>query len=53
MSNGKKFVIRTPLELHQAAKQKAAAEGLTLSDLIRTWLAMWLNGDLPSPIKQL
>lgn len=49
----KRLIVNTTVELHRAAKSKAAAEGLTLSDLIRMWLQLWLNGDLPSPIKQL
>jgi predicted HicB family RNase H-like nuclease len=53
MTDGKRFVIRTPLDLHREALAKAAAEGLSLSDIIRTWLSMWLRGELETPIRQI
>jgi predicted HicB family RNase H-like nuclease len=53
MANGKRFVIRTPLELHRAVLAKAAAEGLSLSDIVRTWLSMWLRGEIVTPIRRL
>lgn len=48
----KKLIVRTPLELHREALKKARCEGLTLSEIIRHWLALWLSGDLPSPLKR-
>lgn len=53
MTDGKRIVVRTPFDLHRAVLAKAAAEGLSLSDIIRTWLSMWLRGELETPIRRI
>lgn len=53
MTDGKRLVIRTPLDLHRAVLAKAASEGLTLSEIIRAWLVAWLRGELQSPIRRI
>ena len=44
----KLLTIRTPKALHEAAKEKAEAEDVTISQVIRWWLRAWLDGDLPT-----
>ncbi len=35
-------------ELRDTAKEKAQAEDISLSQVIRWWLRAWLDGDLPT-----
>jgi predicted HicB family RNase H-like nuclease len=44
-----KLTIRAPRELHEAARAKAEAEDVTISQVIRWWLRAWVRGDLPTP----
>lgn len=53
MQDEKRITVKVPGDLHKLARIKATQEGVSLSDLVRAWLQLWLNGDLPSPIKQL
>lgn len=48
MGEQSKLTIRTPAELHQAAKDKAAAEDVTISQVIRWWLRAWVDGEMPT-----
>jgi hypothetical protein len=43
-----KLTIRIPLELREAAKEKAAREDLTLSQVIRHYLREWIKNDPPT-----
>ena len=38
-----------PRRLHEAAKARAEAEDVTLSQVIRWWLWAWVRGELPTP----
>ena len=42
------LTVRTPKDLHRAAKAKAEAEDVTISQLVRWWLRAWVDGDLPT-----
>lgn len=44
----KLLTIRTPKDLHEAAKVKAEAEDVTLSQVVRWWLRAWIDGELPT-----
>jgi hypothetical protein len=46
--NNIRLTILAPKELHDAAKAKADAEDVTLSQVIRWWLRAWVRGDLPT-----
>jgi predicted HicB family RNase H-like nuclease len=49
-----KMTIRIPRELHKAAKVKAAESDVTLSEVVREFLRMWMAGqiELPSQAKE-
>lgn len=47
-----RLTVVAPKELHEAAKAKADAEDVTLSQVIRWWLWAWVRGDLPTPSPQ-
>jgi len=40
-----RMTIRVPRELHEAAKAKAAAEDVTISQLVRWYLRAWVQGE--------
>ena len=44
--NEVKLTIRVPKELHEAAKAKAEADDITLSQAIRWYLRAWVQGEL-------
>ena len=43
-----KMSIELPRELRQAAQEKADAEDVAISQVIRWWLRAWLDGELPT-----
>jgi predicted HicB family RNase H-like nuclease len=40
------FTIRIPKELHQAAKERAKADDVTISQAIRWYLRAWVQGEV-------
>lgn len=48
VGNKVRLTVLTPRDLHEAAKAKAAAEDVTISQLVRWWLRAWVDGDLPA-----
>lgn len=48
MGEQTKMTIRIPRDLHAAAKARAEAEDVTISQIIRWWLRAWLDGEIPT-----
>lgn len=48
MGHETRLTIRLPKELHDAAKEKADANDVTLSQVIRWYLRAWSQGEVPT-----
>ena len=40
--------FQMPIELRDAAQQKAQAEDVTVSQVVRWYLRAWVDGDIPT-----
>ena len=47
----KRITVKVPASLHHAVKAKGALRGMSMSDVVRSFLEAWLEGkiDLPEP----
>jgi uncharacterized protein YpmB len=41
---GKQLIVTVPEDEHQAVKVAAAKQGLTMTEVVRGLLALWLSG---------
>jgi len=50
----KRITVSVPDSLHRAVKSKGAAQGLTMSDVVRAFLQAWVKDriGLPEPDEQ-
>ena len=52
MTSEHKMAIRLPRELHKAARLKAVESDVTLSDVVREFLRLWVEGQIELPKKE-
>jgi len=49
MKKDKNLMVRLPQETHKALKEKAAAQGTTMSQVVRYCLELFLQGKISLP----